>query len=365
MASALLIGSPEPHDPGERSLRAALAESLPEHDLRVAAHDPRRLAEAEGLVGIDAASPRALLDAVRGSDLVVALGDPVGSGAAGAAALLLAASSPGCRLALLAVTATRPPHRGGRRLLCRLLASSELCVVADRDSALALRACGAPAPLRIGADPAWGAVPPLPFPGPPTNGDRRRSRLVVACDGRDAGRTGHLRVAAALQPLTGSALYEIELQPWLVRAGGADDVEVAHAVAAALGPDARVGMPPADLAEARDRYADADLVVAMGPRPLIAAAAAGTRTVTLSDDRPTRALAERLVQPSSGTDSAAAMSRAVLIALDAQPPLGSAVHEEIDAARETLRLLRVLATEGRTGESEEVRGLALEPEPGS
>jgi polysaccharide pyruvyl transferase WcaK-like protein len=365
MAAALLVGSSEPHDPGERAVRAALRETLGA-GLRVAVDEPRRVADGEGLTAVDARSRRAMLQAVRRCDLVVAVGEGATSeGSIDGLLVGAAAASPGTKLALIGVSSEPRAGAGARFALRGLLRACDLCVVADRSTALTLRDAGAPAPLRIGSDPAWSAIAPLPFPGGASDGDRRRSKIVVAFDRRHAGREAGLRIAAGLQPLAGIGSYEIELQPWLVRPTGVDDVEVAHAVAAALGPAARVGLPPTDLTGARNRYAQADLVVAMGPRALIAAAAAGTRTVVLSDHAPTRTLAERLLQPAVGTDSAASMSRAALIALDAQPPLGSAVRAEIDAAHETLRLLRVLAAEGRTEESEAVRGLALEPRPGS
>ena len=369
--TALLIGPSESHDPGERALRQAVAAALEGWTLTAAVSDPADVAEAEGLrtVGVD--SPRALAAETSRARLVVGVGNAafrrVEGRRAQSAALLAAAAAPTKKLALLGVSA-EPAERLGERLLVRtLLGAADLCVVSDRRSAGSMLDAGAQAPLRIGADPAWSTLAGR-FDAPAitrVNGDRRRAKIIVAFDHRRAGRDPSLRVAAALAPLAHSGGFSIDLHPWLVRPSGVDDVEAAQSVATTLGDAARLTIPPADLLAARELYASADVVVAMGHRTLIAAAAAGTRCATISDDPTTRALAQRLLQPAASTESAAEMTATITAALEGGPPPADAVRAEIDAAEEAFRLLRVLVAEGRTTESEEVRGLSLEPEPGS
>jgi polysaccharide pyruvyl transferase WcaK-like protein len=360
MPTALLLGCPEPLDPGERALRSAIADALPGWTLReVRDTRDRRWAASAGEVA--GGSLRDLTRAIRDSQLLIVAGDAPRGSRHDAAALwmaLAAAASGRRRLVLLGLRARERDSLSGRLLAAALTRVAVLSFTGDRSTARTLSAAGAPSLLRVGADPAWTAVardaPALKLAPEPHN-----PRVIVALDRRAAGKDPGLRLTAALRRLAGGSGAEIELQPWIVREGESDDVSVAQALAVALGPPARVGLGPRELGEARDVYAEADLVVANGHRTLIAAAAAGTRAVALSDDPATRELAGELGLAAVPTDSVEEMTTAATRALSSPPAPRDRVEAAIARAEEGARLLRVVASEGRDPEADVVGGLAL------
>jgi polysaccharide pyruvyl transferase WcaK-like protein len=354
MPTALLLGCPEPLDPGERALRSAIGDALPGWEMLEIHDGPAR--------GATGGSPRAIARAIRASQLLIVAGDaPRGPRrhAVGLWMALAAAASGRRRLVLLGLRTHERDSLAGRLLGAALTRVAVLSFTGDRNSARTLSAVGAPALLRVGADPAWTAVsdcaPTLKLAPEPHN-----PRVIVALDRRAAGRDPGLRLTAALRRIARASGAEIELQPWIVRGAESDDVSVAQALAVALGPPARVALGPGELSEACDIYAEADLVVANGHRTLIAAAAAGTRAVALSDDPATRELAGELGLPAVTTNSIEGMTDAAAEALSRPPAPRERVEAAIARAEEGARLLRVVASEGRHPEADVVAGLTLE-----
>jgi polysaccharide pyruvyl transferase WcaK-like protein len=221
-----------------------------------------------------------------------------------------------------------------------------------------LEAAGAPAPMRVGADAAWTL-----FDGP--NAAARppiSDRVVVALSHLAGDRTLADDLAAALAPLVAAGL-PVALQPWQTTSNGsADDLQVAYAIADRL-PGVEMIAPPADLIAARDTFAQARLVVGLRFHALVAAAAAGTPFVAVAHESKLGALARRFdqacVEPADLRDRLAPL---VLGAIDSSGPAPEAVSAEIASAGETLRLLRVLLTAGRSDEADGVDGLTLAPE---
>jgi polysaccharide pyruvyl transferase WcaK-like protein len=216
---------------------------------------------------------------------------------------------------------------------------------------------GAPTPFRVGADPAWTLVEQQPEP----LGSRD---LVIVALSSDAG-NGDLadELAAALVPVLAQG-HRVALQPWQV--GGPvrpDDLDMARVVAARLGGTAEILLPPADLNDAIRLFADARLVVGLRFHALIAAAAAGRPFVAYAHEPKLAAAARRLAQPAVDPSAGGDALADVLLSAANRPvaPALAAVRAEIARAEETMRLLRLVLSEGRNGEPETIGTLPLEP----
>jgi polysaccharide pyruvyl transferase WcaK-like protein len=188
-------------------------------------------------------------------------------------------------------------------------------------------------------------------------------RVVVALSSEAGGGELVDDLAAALVPLLAQGL-RVSLQPWQV--GGPvrpDDLDMARAVAARLGGTADILLPPADLDDAIDVFAGARLVLALRFHALIAASAAGRPFVAYAHEPKllggARRLAQPVVRPADGGDALAA----VLLSAVARPvaPTPSAVRGEIARAAESMRLLRLVLSDGESGEPESIGTLPLVP----
>jgi polysaccharide pyruvyl transferase WcaK-like protein len=259
--------------------------------------------------------------------------------------LALTLTSRSRRVALLGVRAAPSRDRLSRLLVRALVLRADLLVLADEASAQALVAAGAPAPLRVGTDPAWAAV------AGPSPSVERRDVVMVAVEPRDqqAELLGPLRELA-------TAGLQIALQPW--ERTPSEATRQAHTLAEALGRGAELLGPVADLDAARRRFAAARLVVASPTRALIAAAAAETPFVATSGMYGRR-IAKGLAQLAA-TDGD--LPRALAAGIDAEPPSPEAVRTEIAAAEASFRLLRLLLSEGAEGADEVGIGTRLAPE---
>jgi polysaccharide pyruvyl transferase WcaK-like protein len=239
----------------------------------------------------------------------------------------------------------------------RLVRAADLLVLRDEESADVLAGMGAPTPFRIGSDPAWTLVEQQPEP-------LASRELVIVALSSEAG-NGSLadELAAALVPVLAQG-HRVALQPWQV--GGPvrpDDLDMARAVAARLGGTAEILLPPADLREAIDVFSEARLVVGLRFHALIAAAAAGRPFVAYAHEPKLAAAARRLGQPAIDPAGGGEELADVLLSA-ANRPLGpslSAVRGEIARAEETMRLLRLVLSEGRNGEPESIGTLPLQP----
>jgi polysaccharide pyruvyl transferase WcaK-like protein len=366
MPTALLAGAFGQRNPGDEALLDAFIQALPDWDVVATAAVPPHGRETETVPSDD---PARVARAVTRADAVVFAGGTVFKELSPrtrrprldllqkGAALAYGAKALGKRLVMVGVGAA--PIRPGRgpRLVRRLVHQADLLVLRDEESAEVLAAMGAPTPFRIGADAAWTLVEHQPEPG------RGGDRVIVALSSEAGDGEVADELAAALVQLL-AAGYKVALQPWQV--GGParpDDLDMARALAARLGGTTEILLPPADLADAIDLFADARMVLGLRFHALVAAAAAGCPFVAYVHEPKLAAVARRLaqpvVQPSQGGDTLGA----VLLSAANRPtaPSMSAVRGEIARAEESMRLLRLVLSDGDTGEPESIGTLPLQP----
>jgi len=385
-AHVLLAGAFGQGNPGDEALLRSFAQALPGAALTATSSAPAATAGEHGIAAVARHDAAAVLSAVRAADAVVFAGGTVFKRLhpacgrrplallARAAAMAVAAKAMRRPLALVGVGAGDLDGRAARQLARVIVHAADLLILRDDESAARLAAAGAPAPVRVGADPSW----TLDLPGP-HRGGRPDGPVVLALSHLAGGGDLADRLAAALAPLAGAGV-PLALQPW--DRGGAD-AALAHAVAVRLeaGADraSRAGAgrldparrlesvvvlpPPADLAAACAGFEDARLVVGLRFHALVAAAAVGTPFVAFVHEPKLAAAARRLGQPRVSAEAPpAALTAAVVAALGAPAAAPEAVRRERERAEAGFRLLRVLLAGGRTEEADALDGLALRPE---
>lgn len=363
MPSALLAGPFGSSDAGEAATLGAFERALPGWTPVVASGDPGATRSSHGCATVDSGRHLAMLRAAAAADATVLAGWSIGApddgapGLGSAVALLLAAKLCGHPTALLGISAGRARSDWQRRLRRWLLREADLVVLRDELSAHHLEAAGVPGPFRIGADPAWLDVHGHWRSGPPAPGPRR---VVVAIEARACppdlvGRLGEALGALARQGV------EIGLQPWHGPSPDGGDHGLTAELAGRIGEPVRVLAPLPDLGGAgREALAGAGAVVALGSHALIAAAAAGAAAVAVACEPAIASLARQLDQPLVAADAGGVeIADAIAAALDHAPPLPNAVEGQIATAEEGFRLLRVLLSEGRSDEVDELSGLPL------
>ena len=123
-------------------------------------------------------------------------------------------------------------------------------------------------------------------------------------------------------------------------------------------------MPPADVLEARERFAGARLVVAQRFHALVAAASAGTPAIAYAHEPKLAGLARRLAQPtlSPGADPALLGAAIVDAARAGRRPNAAAVGAQKAAAEEGFRLLRLVLDRGRNPDADTIGSLPLRPQ---
>jgi polysaccharide pyruvyl transferase WcaK-like protein len=369
MARIVLAGAFGQRNPGDDALLDAFAQALAGHEIIATSSAP-----ATSVPGCDVVAPgdpTAVMRRVRAADAVVFAGGTIfkelrpATGRAPmdllarALAMGFGTRALGKQLALVGVGAA-PLRRGRSRLLARrLVHQANLLVLRDEESAGVLVDAGAPAPFRIGADAAWPLL------------DREleveagaRDEVIVALS-HDAGdRELADELAAMLVPVLAAGL-PVSLQPWQVgRVGRRDDIDLARAVNARLGGTARLEVPPADLLEARERFAGARLVVAQRFHALVTAASAGVPAIAYAHEPKLAGLARRLAQPTlTPGEDPARLGAAILDAARAgRPPSAAAVRAQYAAAEEGFRLLRLVLDGGRNPDADTIGSLPLRPE---
>jgi polysaccharide pyruvyl transferase WcaK-like protein len=346
VGTVLAAGGMQPFDPGAGACVRAIERALPEWQV---VRPPRK----RGLSSWISAAERA--DAIVFAGTTLFNGRPPHSTIADptrAAGLALYTRVRNKPLAMIGLGAARPSTLKERSIAREIVRSSDLLVLRDSDSAMALGAAGAPPPFRIGSDAAWAAFDhPLSAP--------RSSNAVLMVVASNGDRDAHVRsLHAASNPLVaeGTALH---LQPWTE-----SDVVLARAVAARLGFGARVFDPITDLVAFQALCSGHRVVVGGNVHALVAAGAAGVPFVAIGGEPGAVGIATRLAQSSLEADAPSRkLTALVRDAADRGGPPESAVEAEIAGARETLRLLRVLLSGGRTGDADAVSGLTLEPVP--
>jgi polysaccharide pyruvyl transferase WcaK-like protein len=368
MSRIVLAGAFGQRNPGDDALLAAFAGALPGHELVVTTSAPDAL--PAGCVAVAGSDPTAVMRRVRGADAVVFGGGTIfkelrpASGRqpvdllARALAMGFGTRALGKPLALVGVGAA-PLRRGRSRMLARrLVHQANLLVLRDEESADVLVEAGAPAPFRIGADAAW------PLLDRPLDTHPESTDEVIVALSHDAGdRELADELAAMLVPVLAGGL-PVSLQPWQVgRVGRRDDIDLARAVNARLGGTARLEVPPADLLEARERFAAARLVVAMRFHALVAAASAGVPAIAYAHEPKLAGLARRLAQPAlvPGEDPARLGAEILAAAHTAAPPSPAAVRAQLAAADEGFRLLRLVVDGGRNPDADTIGSLPLRP----
>jgi polysaccharide pyruvyl transferase WcaK-like protein len=364
--TAVLAGAFGQRNPGDEALLDAFIQALPDWHVIATAGVPAHGRDTETVPSED---PTRVARAVARADAVVFAGGTVFKELSPrtrrppldllqkGAALAYGAKALGKRLAMVGVGAA--PIRPGRgpRLVRRLIRHADLLVLRDEESADLLAGVGAPTPFRIGADPAWTLVEQQPETRPA--GDR----IIVALSSEPGNGELADELAAALVTLLAQG-HSVALQPWQV--GGPvrpDDLDMARVVAARLGGTAEILLPPADLADAIDLFADARLVVGLRFHALIAAAAAGRPFVAYAHEPKLAAAARRLGQPAVDPAAGGDALAAVLLSAANHPvaPSMAAVRAEIARAEESMRLLRLVLSDGRNGEPESIGTLPLQP----
>jgi polysaccharide pyruvyl transferase WcaK-like protein len=369
MAAVLLAGAFGQRNPGDEALLSAFVEALPEQDLVATSVDPVHTETAHGISAVQSRDVRAVARQVMRAEGVVLAGGTIFKTlhpACGRPPLGLLRSA---RALTLGTVAQRIPlaavgvgvgslHGDRARALAKgIVRRCDLLVLRDEESAGLLARAGAPAPFRVGADPAWTLVD---APGAPSaQGDA----VIVALSHLAGGPGLALRLALVLEPLLQAGL-RVRLQPWQVLPGEPDDLDLAHAVAGRLDGDVQIVPPPAGLADARDLFAGARLVVALRFHALVAAAAAGVPVVSVGHEAKLTGLGRRLGQPVvAPAGPPEAMAATILRALDHAPPDPAAIERQKRLAHDQMALLRVLLAGGRSDEAARVGGLELAPEP--
>jgi len=389
----LLAGAFGQGNPGDEALLSAFARALPDHVPVVASAAPPETTAIHGLGAVDREAATAVARAVASSDAVVVAGGTIFktlheacgrrrhallARAAGLAALARSLRKP---FALVGVGAGGLDTALSRRLARFIVRCSDLLVLRDEESAARLAAAGAPTPFRVGADPAWTLLPPLPAPVTAPAGAPATvavpvgaghapvaldeaavpAPVVVALSHLAGGEELADRLADGLEPLLGEP-HPIHLQPWQRDAGEGGDEELAAALRERLG-DVELLDPPRDIVAARDSFRDAAAVVALRFHAVPAAAAAGVPVVAYAHEPKLAGGARRLGQHAVAPEAVPEqLAERVLAAVDAAPPDADVVATERARAEDGFRLLRVLLARGRSTEAAEIDGLSLRPE---
>jgi polysaccharide pyruvyl transferase WcaK-like protein len=368
MAAVVLAGAFGQRNPGDEALLSAFVEALPGHDLVATSADPLLTETGHGISAVHSRDVRTVARRVAGAEGVVMAGGTIFKTlhpACGRPPLALLRSA---RALTLGTAARRIPlaavgvgvgslHGDRARALAKgIVRRCDLLVLRDEESAALLARAGAPAPFRVGADPAWTLVDPPAAPS--AQGDA----VIVALSHLAGGAGLARRLALVLEPLVRAGL-RVRLQPWQVVPREPDDLDLARAVAGRLGGDVQIVPPPAGLADARDLFAGARLVVALRFHALVAAAAAGVPVVCVGHEAKLTGLGRRLGQPVvAPAGPPEAMAATIMRAIDHPAPARAAIEREKRLAHDQMALLRVLLAGGRSDEAASVGGLELAPE---
>jgi polysaccharide pyruvyl transferase CsaB len=366
MAIVFLAGAYGQRNPGDEALLRSFLEALPEHDVIATSVDPNATRDAYGCDAVSSVDRRAVAGGLLRADALVIGGGTVfkslhpSTGRAphellrNACWLSLAARATGKPVLFVGVGASPLTSRRERRSARRLVRTADLLVLRDAASARVLEHAGAPVPFRVGADPTWPSVMQSPVVAPAPDD------AVMVTVSRFAEAPGFVAaLGAALRELRDEGLT-IALQPWQIDPSTADDLPLTHALAAEIGGPVEVLDPPHDLHDATRQAAAVRLVVSMRFHSLVAAAAAGTRTVAVDHEPKLGALADALGQASLPPHGEG-WTRVLLDALHGPRPDADVVQEQVALAAEAFRLTRLVLDGGATPEAEELTGLPLEP----
>jgi polysaccharide pyruvyl transferase WcaK-like protein len=367
--TALLAGAFGQHNPGDEALLDSFVQALPDWRHVATSADPR-VTRGRGVESVPSWNLARVARAACQADAVIFAGGTVFKALDPrlrrprndllVKAVLLAAGSKlqAKPLAMIGLGVGDLAGAGARMLARALVRFPDLLVLRDEESAEALRLAGAPMPFRVGADPAWTLVD-----APPEEHQNGSDTVVVAlsslCADRDLGR----RLAEALAPLTREPGLCIQLQPWQLD-GTVSDAPLALELQSRLPGHVEILPPPRDLADTRELFGAARVVLGLRFHALVAAASAGVPFVALAHEAKLAGLARRLHQRAVGPgELPRRLTEAMVAAAGDSPPSPAVVRAEIARAEESFRLMRLLLSGGRSPEVAEVTGLPLVPEP--
>lgn len=351
MSRVLLCGAFGQDNPGDDALLTAFLAALDGHEVVVAS--PSRIDRP----GVTTVRPTALglRRVLRHVDCLVVAGGtvfktlhpasgrhPIGLLARGTT-LLASARLRDVPFALVGVGAGELRSRTAIRLARWTARHAGLLILRDDESASVLAGIGAPGPFRIGADPAWTLF----------DGSRRPARggrdgVVVALSHLADTDVDRLvdRLVHVVEPLIAKGEH-VHLQPWQAQDGA--DALVAHRLVRRLGepPLVQVVDRPRSLHDAVRSFERARAVVGLRHHALIAAAVAGCPFLAVAHEPKLAGIARRLDQSSVPPHATpAVLARSVVELLRQDPATPDAVAAEIDAARRSMRLLRVVVSRG-------------------
>jgi polysaccharide pyruvyl transferase WcaK-like protein len=350
LSHVLLVGRFDPGDPSSGATLQAFADAL--DGVTVTTTADSSVAEPLGFAPLHV-SRGSVVRAIVHCDVVVVAGGNAFDGTPrlrgrtpALRTALVVALAQACRrpVALIGVGATAIEGHTTRALARFVVRNADLLVLRDESSASALRSAGAVLPLRVAADPVWCA---LRYAGATT--DLRG--LVVVVDNATASRSVLEELSGALS-LLGS--LGVCVQPWRC-----PDVGAAAALAEMVRAPVRLLPPVPNLDEAMRIFGSADVVVSMCDHATMAAAAAGTASVSLGRSSSLAALAGRLGHdivdaPIGSRRLADVVERAV-----GSRPTPAGVRHEQAMAEGSMALLRLLVDRGDVLELAAVDGLTL------
>ena len=364
--SILLAGDFDAADPGHEAVMGACGRALPGFSLVAVSSDPLTTTALHGWPSVDRADRSAVGRAAGRADALVIAGAPVFAAGSGtragtrrltrALALALAVTARGRPVALLGVGGG-PLGSGLAPLLARqLVRQADLLVLRDHAAARALASAGAPAPFRVGADPAWTWLGDPPDISTPVE-----DVVTVVVSDRPFGAMVSGPLAVALDAVLETGLA-VRLLPWRAGAGGRADRELTRRIAERLGWRATLLPAVGDLREARASIAGSRAVVALPYHAQLAAASAGVPCVALEAVEGPPGLGHPLAWRSVSIGADPLRIAAAIIRQASSPaPSQAAVRERIAAAGEGFRLLRLLLHGGRSTEGGRNTDLELAP----
>jgi polysaccharide pyruvyl transferase WcaK-like protein len=265
------------------------------------------------------------------------------------AALTGAARAFGHPVVLSGVGAAPVVTAAERALVRGIALATDLLVLRDEESAALLRAAGVPSPFRVGADPVWTVLDPVPAT------TRTVDVLVVMSHlAAHRGLVGWL--AAALRSLPDAP--RVTVAPW--QRGASDDTALAAALVKVLRGRARLALAPTDLEDGAALAATAEVTVCLRFHGAMASAVAGTPFVAVGHEPKLVALARRLGAPAVSVGCPAEeLAHAIRRARADGPASAEAIRRERQRAEESLRLVRLLLSGGTLYDDAIVPSLSL------
>lgn len=350
--SYAVVGPFRARDAGSDATLSALIAAMPGAPAVVAG--PATDAHASTIV--DVRDRRLVARSVADVEAIVVLAPTFNAGLSASAQLARMTSRAKLRGQIVAFIGAGAEHAPGSvaRWTTRSAAhNADLTILRDELSADALVAAGVDPPLRIGADPAWIELGEL-FAAP-----HQDDNIVVALDDRDS-QAGVSQLAHALAPIAASG-FQVILQPW--RKNHTPSATFAEMIATRIGNNVSIVDAPESLREARDFYKTSRAVLSLRYHAVMAAAAAGSRTIVFGGramEQLGKTLDVPVIAPNAGPTE---IANAVIHALEHGQVGSRVVPQLIDRAKASVDLVRLLLSEGEDLSQSANNPLPLYPTP--